>query len=1069
VNVEMTEPSREPRTLVEVARLRAATEPSRIAYSFVGESLAVIESTTFGDLDMAARAIAAEIMRATNGEVGARAMLVLRPSLDYVRAFLGCLYAGVVAVPTYPPTGRNADVMRRIAADCSASILLTTRELATVVGPKDLLPEGVVSVVVDDVALDGADGWVGPGPGPDDLAFLQYTSGSTGMPKGVMVTHGNLMDNEALIGAAYGLDRDDVWFTWLPMYHDMGLIGTILHPLYSGATAFVSSPMQFVQKPSHWLEAISHFRATVSGGPNFAYQLAVERLREDELAKIDLSTWRVAFNGAEPINAATLDAFARRFAACGFRPESIRTSYGLAEATVFVACSATGHPPTLSSFDRTALEAGVAEGASDAPVDGARDSVRIAGYRLGATSADVVVVDPTTRVRAREGHVAEIWTTGSSVARGYWNKPELSEATFRAAIEGDTSGARYLRTGDLGFVWDGELFVTGRLKDVMIVHGRNYYPQDAENAAESAEPGLRAGCTVAFARGSASGDAEIVIVAEVDRARLRDLDADAIVRTVRRAVAETTGLFVGDVALVKPGTVPKTSSGKLRRRECKELWSRGDLARLNPRDVGSADSAPVSFGETERNVASAFAKILGRAPTSADATVYDYGADSIKIVQLARELGEMTGRTVSVGDLYEASSVRGIAALLDRGVVDAPAIDLYAEARLPDDVRPAPTAHAVESARHVLVTGATGFLGAYLVGELLSIPEVQVSCLVRANDDTDARARVVSNLLAYGLLHGDDASRVHAVAGSLEKPRLGLGAARYDALVDEIDAVYHSAAAVDWALPYHRLKASNVDATVEVLRFACSGKAKPVHHVSTMWVFPIGKSGDPNHPIDRETHLPRADGLETGYNRSKWVAERLVAEARDRGLPVTIHRMDFITAATNTGAFKMTDLVPRLVRDAVNLGTLPSDDVRLDLVAVDTLAKMIVLLSRSPRAVGKIFHLLNHERLSLSSLARMLGEAGYAIERVPYADWKSCVVTDASNALFPLCPLLDSYDSDDLALSLAQGADSSQAVTHLEELEPGLVRSNPSMETVVRELLVELRSQNLIGAPEMER
>jgi len=1032
-------------TLVDIARARADAEGDRMAYTFVNEELEPVEQMTWAELDRSARAIAVTLREAAGGEHAARALLVFPPGLDYVRGFFACLYAGVVAVPTYPPQGRNAEIMRRVAADCGARIALTTRALAPSV---EVLLPGVSCVVAEDVPLGRGHGWSPRGIDADGLAFLQYTSGSTGSPKGVMVTHGNLMHNQSLIGRSLDTRHGDRFFTWLPIYHDMGLIGTILHPLYVGADVFIASPVHFAKKPSRWLKAVSHFRANVSGGPNFAFQLCVDRTTEEEMAALDLSSWRAAFNGAEPIQTATLAAFARKFARCGFKAQAMRPCYGLAEGTLLVAFSQRDAEPHLGLFER----------------------VQLAGYRLGEASAEVAIVDPDTRERRAEGAVGEIWSTGPSVAVGYWNNLELSEATFRATIAGEANGSRYLRTGDLGFVRDGHLFVTGRSKDVIVVHGRNYYPQDIETAATESDSALQAGCAAAFAHEEGVGDPRIIVVAEIARERLRDVDLASVCHNVRRAVAEASGLAVADVVLVKPAAVLKTSSGKVRRSECKRRWLAGDLERVGQPGKAAAALEEQALTREEGAIAAAMRTVLGHAPTSVHTTVFELGADSIKIVQLAHELEKVSGDKVSVSALYEAASVRQIAKLVYGGGAAIDHVeDFHRDVVLPADVTPSGEAHSLDAARHVLVTGASGFLGAYLVAELLGLRDVEVTCLVRARDDEDALRRVVANLGKHGLVLNGATPRLHAVAGNLDRPRFGWEEARYREFARRVEAVYHSAANVDWSLPYGRLKPANVDATIEVLRFACQGKDKPVHHISTMWVFPLGKGGDPEYPIDLETHLPRAEGLETGYNRSKWVAERLVAAARDRGLPVTIHRMDFITAATKNGAFKMTDLVPRLVRDAINLGILPSDDVRLDLVAVDTLAKMIVTLSRSAKAEGKAFHLLNHERLSFSSLTQMLTEAGYPIRRIAYDEWKAQVASDRSSALYPLFPLLDSYDSEDLALSLKQGVDNSQAISHLEDLQPGLARANPSMATVVHNLLQELRARELIPAPPASR
>lgn len=1048
---------RGPVTLVDVARFRAQRTPEKPAYSFVGEDLEIEAQLSYAELDRGACAIADELSSRTKLELDGtapRVLLVFPPGLDYVQAFFGCLYGGFVAVPTYPPRTGGDGAIARVVADCRPQAILTTPELAEQLAAADWFRE-LGPVLIVSTAVPASTTSRHTPPTPAHVAFLQYTSGSTGNPKGVVVTHENLMHNQQVIADCYGTQESDEWFTWLPMYHDMGLIGTILHPLYRGSHVRLASPFHFIRRPRFWLEAITRFRVNVSGGPNFAYQLCLERLPVEQLAGLDLSSWRIAFNGAEPVLPATLRAFSEHFSPVGFQGDALRPSYGLAEATLCVTTSGLGAPAVVGRYDRALLEKNVARKST-----AASPAAELSGCGP-STTRGVVIADPDSRAPVAEGGVGEIWVNSRSVAAGYWNKPELSEHTFRARLSSGDART-FLRTGDLGFVENGELFVTGRLKDLIIVRGRNYYAQDIEQIAEASHECLRPGGSAAFTVDEGQSDAGMVVVLEVARTHLKTLDAPQVCDRVRRAVGEQLGLPIYDVVLLKPGTVPKTTSGKVRRSESRKLWAAGSLPRLN--ELGSTGAVPAAtLTAAEQRLAQLWQRVLGVTVSGPQADLFQYGADSVKVVELAHAAEQEFGWKVPIRALYESSSLSEMASMLESKVARLRHVDLDREATLPADLQ-LPAAPAGDGpARELLVTGATGYLGSFLVAELLSLDDVRVTCIVRASSDENATLRVHEALDAQGL--NVDRSRLLALAGDLSKPQLGLADATYQGLAQRLDAIYHSAAAVDWAKPYERLKGPNVDATLQVIRLACAERLKAIHHVSTMWVFPLGRGGDPSHPIDMEGHFPRCEGLETGYNKSKWVAERLVARARDLGVPVTIHRMDFITAASGNGTFKLTDLVPRIVRDAVTLGILPSDDVRLDLIPVDALAKMIVALSRSSTALGKAFHLLNHERLSLSSLARMLGEAGYAIERVPYAAWKERISEDVRSAMFPLVPLLDSYDAEDLALSLKQGADNRQALEHLAALTPGLARSLPSMQQVTTQLIRELQRVSLISPP----
>src|SRR5215210_3204321 len=549
-------------SLIQVLRGRAVEHPERPAYTFLAEGEEEGARLTYGELDARARALAARLQRL--GLAGERALLLYPPGLDFVAAFLGCLYAGTVAVPAYPPrSARMLPRLRSIAGDSRPAVALTTSDLLRQVeGLAGRLPElaGVRWLAADgpgDADAGLAAEWREPEGGGETLAFLQYTSGSTALPKGVMVGHGNLVHNEEMIQAAFGQSERSVIVGWLPLYHDMGLIGNVLQPLYAGASCVLMSPVAFLQRPSRWLRAISRYRATTSGGPSFAYELCVRRIPVAERRGLDLSSWEVAFNGAEPVRAETLERFAEAFGPAGFRREAFYPCYGLAEATLFVSGGTAGAPPAVGSFRAVDLELG------QATMDPA--GRRLVGCGGPWLEQEIAVVDPRTGRRCPGERVGEVWVAGPSVAQGYWQRPEETERTFRARIEGE-GGRPFLRTGDLGFLRDGELFVTGRLKDLIILRGRNHYPQDLELTAEESHPALRQGSGAAFSV-EAAGEERLVVVQELERRQ--EGEAAEAAEAVRRAVAETHEVQVHEVVLVRAGTIPKTSSGKIQRHACR--------------------------------------------------------------------------------------------------------------------------------------------------------------------------------------------------------------------------------------------------------------------------------------------------------------------------------------------------------------------------------------------------------------------------------------------------------------------------------------------------------------------
>ena len=552
-------------TLVDLLRYRALHQPGQLAFTFLQDGETASISLTYQELDRQARAIAAELQ--SLGVSGERALLLYPPGLEFIAAFFGCLYAGVVAVPAYPPqSNRPMPRLQAILADSQATVVLTTTQLL-VNGSRRFAHAPDLEVlrwlVTDSVAGGLEDSWQETAVTSDTLAFLQYTSGSTAAPKGVMVSHGNLLHNERMIQQAFGHTEQSIVVGWLPLYHDMGLIGNVLQPLYLGRPCILMSPVAFLQKPFRWLMAISRYRATTSGGPNFAYDLCVRKITPEQRATLDLSRWEVAFTGAETVRAETLERFAAAFEPCGFRREAFYPCYGMAETTLIVSGGLKGAVPVIKTVQGGALEQNHAVPASGGEA-GARTLV---GCGKSLQEQQIAIANPETLSRCEPDEIGEIWVSGPSVAQGYWNRPEETEQTFNAYLA-DTYGGPFLRTGDLGFLQDGELFVTGRLKDLIIIRGRNHYPQDIELTVEQSHPALQAGCGAAFAV-EVEGEERLVVVASVERSYLRRLVVDEVVGAIRKAVSEQHELQVYAVLLLKTGSIPKTSSGKIQHHACR--------------------------------------------------------------------------------------------------------------------------------------------------------------------------------------------------------------------------------------------------------------------------------------------------------------------------------------------------------------------------------------------------------------------------------------------------------------------------------------------------------------------
>jgi len=571
-------------SLVELLCWRAENRPAHAAYIFLTDGEREEVSLSYEELDRQARAVGSLLQ--SLDAAGERVLLLYPQGLEYLIAFWGCLYAGAVAVPVYPPRfNQNLNRILSIATNSQAKVSLTSSAILSKLAPL-LTQESVWSnlrwIATDRITDDLAGQWQDPSVDRHTVAFLQYTSGSTSEPKGVMVSHGNLLSNHQMLQSALRHPASSPYVSWLPLFHDMGLIGSALQALYVGVPCVLMSPLAFLQKPFRWLRAISVYEAATSGGPNFAYELCVQKITPEQKNSLDLSSWTLAFNGAEPVRLETLDRFYEAFAGCGLSREALYPCYGLAEATVFVAGGLKGTWPNMMSLRRDDLERNRVTPAA------AKDE-EIGYISCGRTwlGQKIAIVNPETLTRCRPDEVGEIWVSGPNVAEGYWNRPEETEHTFHAMTM-DTGEGPFLRTGDLGFLKNEELFITGRLKDIIIIDGRNHYPQDLELTVEQCHTAIRPGACSAFSV-EVDGEERLVILAEVAPRRMPESEhpaiahasaapdkhaavATQIVTAIRQAIAEQHDLSIHTVSLLKRGSIPKTSSGKIQRHACKQRF-----------------------------------------------------------------------------------------------------------------------------------------------------------------------------------------------------------------------------------------------------------------------------------------------------------------------------------------------------------------------------------------------------------------------------------------------------------------------------------------------------------------
>ncbi|NEN92720.1 MAG: aminotransferase class I/II-fold pyridoxal phosphate-dependent enzyme [Okeania sp. SIO3H1] len=662
------------KNLVELLQLRALQQPHQVAFTFLVDQEEIV--ITYAELDLRAKAIAAFLQAHTS--LGDRALLLYPSGLKHIAAFFGCLYAGVIAIPAYPPKqNRKMSRLESIVNDSKAKVVLTETSLLNNIRRRFaqyLESESLSCLATDIVVSELASDWKKPNIDGHTTAFLQYTSGSTGTPKGVIVSHENLLYNSEYIKTAFQLTSKSVSVSWLPIFHDMGLVDGILQPLYTGFHGILMSPDSFVSNPLLWLQAISRYRATHCGGPNFGYDLCLDKVRSDLRDTLDLSSWLTAYSGGEPVRAETLKRFSDFFAPCGFKPQFFYPCFGMAESTLMISGGSPADKPVYLTVRASKLEENCIVTADENTQD-IRQFVGCGGTWL---DTKVVIADPDTLKQTPFNQVGEILVKGTSIARGYWNKPEETEKTFKAYLT-DTGEGPFLRTGDLGFINNGELFITGRIKDLIIIRGRNYYPQDIETTVEQSDLSLRLNCGAVFTI-DLDGAESLVIVQEVKREYLRKIDVTELSKRIRRAVFEEYELQVHEVVLIKTASIPKTSSGKIQRSACKQKYLNGELKILlgkteaNVPQQNKLSTGPKSSSSNEENpekILEYWMKqwIVSQAELSippekiaSDSQFIDYGLDSVRAIEFASEIEKLLDVRLAEGTIFVYPTIRELSA-----------------------------------------------------------------------------------------------------------------------------------------------------------------------------------------------------------------------------------------------------------------------------------------------------------------------------------------------------------------------------------------------------------------------
>ena len=971
--------------------------PHKLLYSFLDLNGNPLECYSYSSFIHRTKAIADHLLKSGHFAAEDRLLLAYPPGLEMICAFFGCVRAGLIPVPVYPPSSRGFQSslykMVHIAKDCQAAGILTSKDYHASL-KTNLTRSGVATSGVD-VDYISSLPWIvteefvepiadSPVAATSKILFLQYTSGSTMEPKGVMVSHENILDTCPLV-----IDHTNpVVVSWLPQYHDMGLIGCYLYPALRGGTTYGFASMDFIQRPILWFDTITTYKATATAAPNFAYDFCLRagRLSKESLKGCDLSTLKVLMCAAEPVKADTFTRFLEAFQPYGLKTESFYAAFGLAENTLAVSLGGR----KIISVNKRALALGKARTATE--VSEIDSSTKVVSCGVPLPNMDVKIVEPDQHVALPSGEVGEIWIRGIGKCRGYWNNPQLTLKQFRARLVDDSPyDDGYLRTGDMGFMHDGELFVCGRIKDMIILRGQNYYPQDIESVVEKSSGMVRHNCVAAFQIHEDSEPA-LAIVAEVKNPKMLP---DA--RKIAQAVRNYLNVEVALISFIAPRAIPRTSSGKIMRHKTKQMWQEGQFTVLSDfsreKDAGALESetdAQTPFGELKARY-----NLTGKETYN----LVEAGLDSLDLVVFMHELKEllkdkgadMLARQVDIGVIQRVSvaDLFMLAEQLESAPEEAlvhlrQSLAVFREEQRAaektmmsndrklvfDPPMPDPLP-AVPVMNHVLLTGGTGFIGPFLIKSLLEQTQAKIYVLVRASDDVLGRQRLTAAMESMGpcaesLMEMFEA-RVVPICGDLAHANLGVSPGVWEFLATEMDTVFHNGATVNYLFNYDRMRDANVMGTNEVLRLSFEGRPKEFNYVSTTFVFGWAvKSVLYETDFNEDLEL-----LDFGYSQSKWVAEQVVADARSKGLSTRIFRPALVSPSLSGGGNNF-DIAVRLVAFMVNHGIGVDALNQVSFVPADIVANNIVSISATAGTENKTYHIVRDDYANMLDITNLI-------------------------------------------------------------------------------------------------
>ncbi len=987
---------------------------------------------------------------------GKRAVILCDNSIDNIYMVYGCMMLGAtfIMIPVPVDEGKMTRY-HSVVKSCSPDVVLIPKHIYGMFGEqiKGLMAQGLTFIYDWTEDAPEEDEIMPYDTQGDDIIYLQYSSGSTNEPKGVMIAYKNLMANLAdyqkLVPAELKCRA-----SWVPFFHNVGLLSIIFKTIYDDSYAYLIKTTDFLRNPLIWLKVTTELKADIMVGPNSAYDLCTKIVNEETAKQFDLSSVKIFGNGSEMILPDTIDRFCRLF---HVEPERFMFSYGLAENV----CMATGAHEGYEArrIDYEAYKKNRFVMLSEAEADN-RAYKSIVSNGRPVESTKIVITDMKHPNRAVEDscQIGEICMQGAAVCKGYLGDIE-ENANFHHKIDGYEG--EFLRTGDMGVLYEDKLYVTGRIKEMIIINGHNLYPSDIQHTIFKTAREL-AGHAICVFSYSVEGKERVVIIIEADERE--NLNYEALSEVISHTVTKAFDVSPYDIAFVQTGSLIRTDNGKLRIHKIRRAYKTDSLQLLysvhHASDNANTDEIEQCTDSVEQEVRSAFDKILNISDADMHTSFLELGGNSFDTLELIVELEQKFSVKFDARELLMNPSVCGIAEQIRSKLADkkltGTRTDLYGECALPDDISVTGVYEKKPSECSVyFITGTTGFLGAYLISSILNNyngADIKLYCHCRAKNEQHGMERIRNNMQHY--MCWDDAfeKHIYPVAGDLTKPHMGMEEALYQKLVHEVEIVYHNGALLNFMFPYEYLKKSNVYGTEECLRFACEGKPKYFNYISSFSVY-----DNPSHfrkTAYEDDLLESAEGYFLGYSQTKWVSEKLTKIAAERGLRTVIFRPGDITGSKDKGIWEMGDLISRIVVSAIQTGKMPAADIKFYLTTVDYVSDAVAYISKKENAYGKAFNVINLNIASAAEIKNIMEECGYPIEIIPYDIWKKALEASDTehNALKVLSCLFD--DNVENEESIIKRYSDNEAIFDTSNTDEFLKDSGISCPPVDKELLV---------------